>query len=196
MFESFNTKRFVAGMAAIVIVVLAVYVVVFLEIRSTNRSISIFANEIDLVLQKENRLRSIQNILKKSTTQRAQINTYFVKEDAVVDFIETIENIGILTNTETDITSVSIDDVGRDSDIGELLRITFSTTGTWEGVFHMLALTEALPFKVVLQQVRFENISSSKVETTKLDKSDKNKEEIEKPIWEATFDLTVLKLKK
>lgn len=184
-----NIKKLLIIMAVANLVVLVAYSAFFLHIRAKNKAISTFSNEVDLVVQKEIRLRSIQSLIKDTEADRAQLENYFVGgEDAVVGFIETIEELAVLTETALEITSVSVDNIGDDgSSIGELLRLNVRAEGQWKNVFHLFSLIELLPLKVTITRASFEGFFVEGAEGAE-------GAEPSAQSWEGTFGLTVVKL--
>ena len=184
MLKEQNIKRILLIMGTSTLLALFVYAGFFLHIGVKNRAISLVVNEVDLIIQKEIRLRSIQNFIRDTQADRIQLNKYFVGKDAVVDFIETIEDLSALSGTTMEITSVSVDAIESGSLAGELLRLNFKVFGVWRDVFYLLTLIESLPLEVTITQANFKQVSTQKEDT----------KEPEQP-WSGTFGLTVVKLK-
>lgn len=187
MVVEYNTKKMLIIASIVTLVILSVYIAFFLYVGSKNKSISILSNEVDFVVQKEIRLRSIQSLIKNTEEERKKLNLYFVKQDTIVDFIETIEELAVFSGVTIEIASVSVDDIGGDeSEVGELLRLNFEVIGTWQDLFYLLAFIESLPFEITLNQVNFHTISGPQEE-----------EEEEEPaqLWTGAFGLTVVKIK-
>ena len=179
-----NIKRILLIMGISTLLALFVYVGFFFHIRVKNRETSVAINEVDLIVQKEIRLRSIQNFIKDTEVERTQLNEYFVGKDAVVDFIEIIEDLSALSGTIMEITSVSVDDIEGGSSAGELLRLNFEIFGVWRDAFHLLTLVESLPLEVTITQASFKQVSVQREDTKEPERS-----------WKGTFGLTVVKLK-
>jgi len=180
-----NIKRLFVIMSISTLIVFLVYSFFFLHIRAKNRTLSVFINEVDLILQKETRLRSIQTLIKDIKLDMVQLDTYFVRQDAV-DFIETIEELAAFSGTELEITSVSIDDIkDTESTVGELLRLNLEAAGVWQDIFHLLTLIESLPFKVTVTQANLEHVFT------------RQQEDEETPLssWKGSFGVTAVKLK-
>jgi len=181
-----NVKQLLFIIAIATAIAAVAYVAFFLYIRAKNKNISTLTNEVELIVQKEIRLRSIERLINDTKEERAALDTYFVGADAVVAFIETIEALGRETETAIEIASVSVDNIGEsEEEIAELLRLSLKTEGTWQNFFHLLLLVEALPLNIVVTQTNINTVSLQQSED----------EEIAEKRWEGTLSVVVVKRK-
>ena len=178
-----KTVRLLLLVALLTAFSLAAYVFFFLRIAEKNRMVSLLANDVDLITQKESKLRSIQSLVKDTEEERALLDDYFVSEEGVVGFIETIESFGAVAGTEIEVTSVEkgpLDASAKEAEpqVFELLRIGFKTSGSWRGVMHVLALLETLPYRVSITRATVEAVAAV--------------DEEEPPAWNGFFTVTVV----
>lgn len=135
---------------------LAIYVALLLYIQNTNREISVLANSIGVRGQQEMNLRSVQTIAEDTLKDRQKLDTYFVSQDSVVSFIETVEQLAVPTGTLIEITTVEEHEGLEPNDAYAFLRIQFTARGSWSEIFHLISLTEALPFDVEIERTNLE----------------------------------------
>ena len=174
------TIQFFIFASIMVATVLAVYVFLFLDIRDKNREVFLILNEADIEAREDLRLRSIQDVVNDTEEQRGQLNVYFVDDDKIVEFIETIEELGSFTGAEVEVTAVNIEEkVGESGENDEFLQLTFSAKGDWDEVFYLFSLVELLPYKIEVRRASFESSSSK----GKLG------------VWSGTFNISVAKTK-
>ena len=169
------------------VITTATYIVFFIGIKNKNESISLVANEIDIALEKEVKLKSIKNLIKDTENDRAKLNAYFVVDDKVIDFIEDIENLAKDTNVDLKVMSIDINDDGNNTpqqnNISELLQLNLKVAGLWDNLFHFISLVDELPFRVDISKVNLQVVYDS-------NNKDKNPTD-----WEGMFVVSVLKLK-
>lgn len=174
-----RTKKILIFTTIIAIAILAVYIALFFQLKNKNEGISILKNEVENITKKDAEQRVIKDTIKETEKERAELNSYFVSSDGVVDFIETIEALATDTAISVEITSVSIKKAPEHSDIIELLRISIKTDGRWINMFHFLSLVETLPFDIFVERVNFS----------------KEKDKIASRLWNGAFDISVAKLR-
>jgi Tfp pilus assembly protein PilO len=160
------------------------YILFFNNIKEKNNTISAIANDIDIAIQKETKLKSVKDIIKDTKQGREKIDTYFIKDDEIINFIEEIEKIGRDIGVDVEIISVSISDSKLQQDnISELLNLSLEAQGQWGRVFHFLAFIENLPFKI--------NILTMNL--TAIYKGGGKKES--SGIWKGFFSINAIKLR-
>ncbi|MCH7529597.1 hypothetical protein IIB50_00550 [Patescibacteria group bacterium] len=178
MIYKLHTIQFLTIATGLAVVSIVVYTLLFLEIKEKNREASLIASELDLEAKRDKRLRSIQNIVRDTEQQREQLNIYFVNEDSVVTFIETIEALGGKSGAEVEIVSVNIEERNTEEGNSEFLRLTFSATGTWNEVFYLFSLVELLPYKIEIKRASFESRKSGTIKSN---------------VWNGSFSIAVAK---
>jgi len=100
------------------------------------------------VLETE-QLQSIKHLINETKSQREKINKYFITADEIVAFIEQIESLGEFTGVSFDLSSVDAVD-----DSGDALLLKFTTYGSWQDTYYLLALIESLPYNIDIERVR------------------------------------------
>lgn len=156
MFRTFKTTRLLAFAFLLALAAVAAHIAFFVFIAETNRSTSALANDVDLITQKESKLRSIQSTIKDTAADREHLSSFLVPAEGIVPFIEAIEAFGVMTGAAIDVESVSVGAIDpstaadADEALAELVRLSFTADGTWQEVVHTLALVETLPYRVTL----------------------------------------------
>lgn len=131
--------------------------------------------ELDFEVKKEEKLRSTEAIIRDTEEERVELDSRFVKDEEVVDFIKLIENIGEKTGVVVDIKTVSV--IDTDFGFSEALGLQVEYIGNWSETMHFLSLIEELPFSIEII-----SFSSDKKEGDEL-------------LWQSSLGIEVLKLK-
>ena len=171
------TMKFLAVILLLTLAVGTAYAVIFLYIKNTNKDIAELTNAIDEQIQIEERLRSIENVMEDTTEGRAKLNGYFVGQNDIVSFIETVEALSDITGEEVTIVSVDVQE-DASTNAYQFLRLRLTTKGAWEGTIHFIALLETLPNHIVIERVGL------------VRSADKDAGE-----WQSSFDIKVAMLK-
>lgn len=159
-----------------VLVLFGIYSTLFIVIKNKNNHISVLQNQVDIEVRKDQRLHSIKQLVADLDKDIKQIDTYFISEDGVVDFLENLEALGSVADVSVGVNSVSIDE---STDTGlpyELLKIDFVARGSWENVMQLISLLETFPLGIVIERMQLEHLS-------------------DQSSWQANIRFTVLKLK-
>lgn len=184
MKHSSKTKQIFLATIILVIVVSVAYIILLLKLKEKNNNVFALTNEVDVVLQKEIKLRSVKSLIKDTAKEREELDSRFVADDNIVNFIEIIEDLGADSGAEVEIISVSVSDINKEitnkSDIGEFLNLDFKIEGRFAQVFHFLSMLEKLPFNIDILRANLEKISN---ETKNADS------------WNGFFSIAVVKLK-
>lgn len=99
-----------------------------------------------LVDEKRQISQQVESIYAKTVEDRARIFTHSVTADRVVDFIETIEQIGTTTSSATMISAIDISE--------GFLKAHMEMKGIWSDVMKALVLVENMPYSISLNNIR------------------------------------------
>lgn len=170
------------------VVIFSSYFYLFMDIKQAERDISLKLSQIKLETQREERLRSIKNLMNETKNQREKIANFFVQSDGSVEFMETVESLGEITGVKLEIESVGIDSSkNKTGSSTESFRLSVKAEGLWANVIHLLSMLENMPFKVSFDNVALNKISGES-------NSVKNKER-SSSYWSGNFGFSVLKIK-
>ena len=159
-----------------VVVMLCAYVFIFIEIRHKNNQVSILQNQLDIEIRKDERLRTVKQLLADLDADISRLDTHFVSSESVVDFLEQLESLGALARTRVNVNSVNVVSQTDPSLPYEKLKIDFFSEGSWASVLQVVSLLETLPVGVSIERLQLERLSQS-------------------GFWGANISFTVLKLK-
>ncbi len=152
------------------------YGYVFITIKNKNNHISVLQNQIDIEAKKDSRLHSIKSLLADLDKEIEQIDTYFVVDNEVVDFLEDIENLGLIAGVSISVNSVSVDEEITKELPFDLLKVKFVSRGKWSSIIHLVSLLETFSLGIIINEVRLEKLTDSES-------------------WQGNISFSVLKLK-
>jgi len=124
------------------------------------------ANTADARAEEEARARSAERLLETTEEERAKLASYFVTEDTVVQFIETLEALGDSADVSITIASVTIEEDSSEG-AAPALRVRFTAASSWQNVMYFTALIDALPFLVEIVGADFERSNTPSSEAWK-----------------------------
>lgn len=177
------TKQILALTTILAIASIVFYVLFFNALKNKNEEISLILNVTDTAIQRELKLRSVGEIIKDTEDEREKLDTYFVADDHVVDFIESIEELGRYVGVDIETVSVNINDNLKTKDsISEILNLSIETRGDWEDVFYFLALMEKMPFRIDIANADLYAVYRNDGKDTSVS-------------WKGFFNINVFKLK-
>lgn len=140
-------------------------------------SVNLLRREIKF--PKENRIEqpSLNNatlMITDTTKDRQKIDSYFVQNDGIIDFLKQIGDSATVSGLDIEITGVSVNSLGEIMSY-DLLSIDLSTSGEWNSLLYFISELEFLPFK--------------------LEVKDFSAAHFENRLWTSNISISVLKLK-
>lgn len=104
----------------------------------------------------------------KSTSSKwSKLQDFFVDSNKIVDFIEIIEKLSTESGSKVTIASIEADNPDKIQSGKEgFARLKINAKGSWNAVMKALALSETLPFKLTINNVRA-NISGESIDSQK-----------------------------
>jgi hypothetical protein len=132
--------------------------------------------------------QNLQKIYRETTDSRVKISSYIISEDRVIDFIESIENIGKTTNTLISLSSINSTEMkGLTKGQFGHVKARVDIKGSWSGVMAAISMLENMPFSVSLDTGRlFNGINADLPASTKAAKSTS---------WNFSANINVLSVK-
>ncbi len=127
------------------------------------------------------REKNFLDTYKATATKWSSLQDFYIKSDEVVNFIELMESYGLLSKSEVAISSIDADSldgapVGKEGKI----KMHLSAKGPWLSVMKVLALTETLPYKLNLSNLRASGSINTGAKGTE-----------PKSSWDLSLDLSV-----
>src|SRR3989344_2490821 len=157
------------GAAVIALIAVGAYGFLFFKIKNENALAGTLRNSLSVAADERANLDSLKVLFATTTEERAELDTYLLKSDAVVTFIESIEQLHTVTGASLSVVAVGVEpdtiDKNKVSTSTESLRITIDATGTWNQLMHVLALIEALPYHVNLTEMGLRKLENTKKQT-------------------------------
>ena len=126
--------------AIVALAFLGAYATLFMVIKNKNNRISELRNQVDIEIRKDQRLHSIKQLIADLDKDIEQIDTYFVSEDGVVDFLERLESVGSTSGISVGVNSVSVNEGVGNNLPYEFLRVEFVSRGTWRSIVQLISL--------------------------------------------------------
>lgn len=147
-----STKKSIVVWGAILLVAVSGYLYFFSTLKNSAANVSDLATELSYQTDRATRLNSVETIVRDTEEERAQLKTFFLSEDDIVDFITEVESLGNSLGVPIDVLSVSSETPEVVGTGGVLeLRVTFD--GPWNSVVSMLALLETQEIATTLNKV-------------------------------------------
>lgn len=121
-----------------------------------------------VINEKKNNITAFKKFLEEIKEDKNRINGVFLIEDKIIKFIENLEKISKLAQTEIEIQSALL---SEKEDLGPVFN--FKLTGSFENLFRSLSLMENLPHQIEIKELRLVK-------------------EREENLWQAQFRIQVL----
>jgi Na+-translocating ferredoxin:NAD+ oxidoreductase RnfG subunit len=160
----------------------AVYFWLFAKVQDTVAQAARTTEEAQVLTITNDRTQTVRRIVRDIQQERNELNTYFVTEDGIVTFLEDVENLTADTGAEVRVQSVAEGSpIDKDGMVASL-QVTIALQGTFQEVFHSLALLEKFPKAMTMREVRIiQNPTEARmwkaevnIYVTKIDVSDKD----------------------
>jgi len=174
-FSPITHKKILIGLLVLVFIALSLYSTIFYFIGSKTREASVLIGELEVEVLKEQEIMMLKKAIAVSEMEREKLDSYFVKNDSVVDLIERIESIGLHAGVLVSFESISVMGEGQD-----LLELNFVSNGVFSDTFYFLSLLDSLPLTIY-----FEKIFIAKEE------SRGSQEDGTTDAWKGTFSMRV-----
>jgi len=157
------------------------YYLLYGSIMANNRRIGAQTEDIAKKTLAENRLISLRKIGARVRGKQETLVRYVVRDDKVVDFIQSIETFGSGVGVTVDVSSLSEEaPPGTALPSLELLKLQIVARGTWEGLFRLLLFFESMPFATQLEHIQLKQSGADAAGAS---------------LWNGFFSVTALKEK-
>ena len=164
----------------VTIFVASIYGYLYYKINVSEQKISDYQYVIESAKLAKEREKSFLDRYTSTASKWSSLQNFFVHSDKVVNFIEVIESLSDQSKSTVTIFSIDADNldnapVGKEGSI----KMKINAKGSWASVMRALSLTEALPYKVSINNVRL-NVTNEDSKSVK-----------DQKIWDLNFDLQV-----
>lgn len=198
MKDTRKIKNILVISSILAIVAFMIYGFLFWSIKGKNEQISQLSNEAGRNVQTDTALRGIKATLESNESSIAQVDSYFIPQEGVVDFINTLDGLGKESGVSLIISTVSAEEDKTDiHSFKETLTFHLEATGSWSETYYFLSRLESLPYYIGINQVSFsltsatDRMSFANASTTNAITRVRGNDEY----WKGSFDITALKLK-
>ncbi len=176
------------------VVVFGVYTFLFLDIKAKNEKVYDLLSEADRDIKKDETLRAVKYSLSENKNFISQIDSFFVPQDGVVSFIDTLERLELNSGIDLGISYVSVEtNTKNKNDFKEVLNLRLDGEGSWQNLFHFLSLLENLPYRIEFNSVSF--VLSGASDSILFSGSDGLRVRAPSEFWKGSFEVLVYKLK-
>lgn len=155
-----STKRKLVLWSAVSLLSVVAYIVSMMLISSTNKTLAHIEGELGFELERENTLRDSETLLEETKGDRTLVETYFIKTDGVVAFINDLEDYAREEGLEPEISSVDIRPYEKDNKFFEVLDITLILRGKWDSMRAFLRLLDVLPVSAEVERISLDRGNS------------------------------------
>ncbi len=199
---SFNisSKKILATVIILNIIVLFVWGFFFSIIKDKNKMTSDLTSELNKQVQQESELKLISNRLNETKEERKKVDSYFIQgnKEGVAKFIDVFDKLGKYSGVSVKVTSIVLKDSDSSSknkkskskkSVGsgliETMKLNLKTEGRWSNTVYFIELLSKIPYKITLEKVALEK---ENVKNAKISK--------EKSLnWRGSLNISILKLK-
>ena len=141
--NSSKTQNYLTTTSVILLLSLVCYGVFFYLVSINEKQMLALEKDLLVLRKNETRATSERSVLNSTEKDRALLYKYFIDPNNIVVFIEKLESLASISDSRISLSSVDIDKNKKN-----LLKLNFSVNGSFEQVFHFLALLESLPFEI------------------------------------------------
>ena len=123
-------------------------------IQNTTQKTSEIMSKTEEIVKKNSELSTIKKTISATEEDRAKLLTYFVTDKSIVAFLEYLESLGEITNTDASIKAVDLDKDGNS------VVVSIGSTGSYSDLVRFSKRIENMPYRIDVQSFAF--VSQSK----------------------------------
>lgn len=154
MLPLLKTKIFFWALIFLNITAVVFYVFFNASLNGKTEKVNILAADLQSENEKEAKFNLAKQTIKNMSGDYKEIDSCFVSENGVVDFIREIETAAGKAGVELKINRVDTDDSkSLNKGIIETLSIEFNIEGKWDNSFYFLSLVELIPYHITIENV-------------------------------------------
>jgi len=121
------------------------------EIKKRDKRVVILNQEISLADAKRKNIRNLEQTLQSISREKSEIDDAFVDDASVVRFIEDIEKLSVIADSELEINSASLP--ARSQDGGPEFGLNLK--GSFGRLLKFLAMLEKVNYRLEIESARF-----------------------------------------
>lgn len=162
-----KTTRLVTTSSVLCVLAIGAFLFLFFFIRIEVDHLETLSEDVRLAEDQQDKLESLRQTVARITKDRERLDSYFLAEQDIPNFLEVIEDLGTQTNTTVTLTSVEeskwrLPNASEKDEqaVYKTLVLTITAEGAWDGVFQMVSLLETFPAPVIVHQASFDVAST------------------------------------
>lgn len=148
-------KIFLGTSAVIALLSLVSLGVLLHLVYKKESALGVLETELMQVRAEENSAASMQHLLVDTREERQKLDSYFIAEDDVVSFIESVEGLADTVGVAISVNSVGVEET-TDAERFEYVRVNAAAEGSFKNLYWLLSLIEHMPMKLEVRQVYLE----------------------------------------
>lgn len=172
-----STKLIAIGGVILLLVSAATFVLFFRAVGIHKDHFTAQTQERAQLEAHKNAILTLMRTLDETKKERQSLLSRILKEEDVIDFLALVESLGREQGVTLDTSALTVESVDTRF---ESLVVKVTVKGSYESVIHVLKMSENLPYHTVTEQVRVGRIE----------------DESGGELWESSYDIRVIKLKK
>lgn len=146
-----HTKKLLIGALGASLLCLGGYGYGVWEVFDEITAVRDLESKVQVENAREDLDRTTKSLLTQTQIERDKLSVLFLQENELVSFIEHIEGLGGVTNTDLEIQAVDVVAAEAEQEVYEWLKLTVVARGAWGEVYHLLSLLENVPLGVSLR---------------------------------------------
>lgn len=170
-----KNKKFVISLVAVFVgnaLVLGVWLYLFSGIKDKSLTIREIYSNLIIADKNVSNIVSLKNQIKEIENYKNTIDSVFLGERDIIDFIKMLEETAKISGVDLDFSSVR-EATGSAQQPG----FQFSVSGTFRHVFHFIVLLENIPHQLLFEKANF---------------SKRGKNEFGGQLWSANIDISLV----
>jgi len=158
--RSLPTVRLLTITASLAGIALMLYAVLLFSINKTRANVETLAEEVATAQAQQSDIAQLQRTADKIAQEQVKLDGFFLAQDDLVGFLETIEGLGVHTGTTVAVDSVAESkqkitiEGNKQKELDTILRVV-SIEGSWAEVFHTVSLIETLPLPITITRADY-----------------------------------------
>jgi len=142
-----HTQKVMIATGFITLLVIGAYGFFFYKIKTEVESVSAVTAELEKEKEKLSTLDSTKRMFSETSGPRAKLDSFFVDQAGVVDFIQKLEELGKYSGAEVTLKNLN-------EKKAEGLTFSVAVDGTFSEVMHTISLLENMPYNMLFTQVQ------------------------------------------
>lgn len=155
LFKKNALLMILVGISLVALVIsFTTYAWLLVKVNDTIREAALASENVQLLAAKNAYTQTIRKIVRDTTDEREEINSYFITDEKLVSFLENIEGLGTRAGAGLEVQSVSVGDAIDKDGLVSPLKLSLKSEGTITEIYYILNLLEAYPKALSVKRVQ------------------------------------------